>query len=320
MTDITRSYTANHVIPKGVTYVRPLTEDAAKILGSNQAFPLTIAVTALDHFSAETGFNEKDDTANVSREFAAELPVDDIQDQWLAYWMMGVTGSISDAGGAVADEAHNVLLDGEIQLGRSASNPIGAKKISAVSIDHAQNGASGWAAQVYAAGAYIVEGSYVYQTVAGGTSSGTIPTFPTTVGDTVTDAGSVVWVNVGLVTLVELTDYEVDTELGRIKILSTARVADGQSYLFDYTTAANTVQGVWSSSNDVAELEVEVIGTAVKGAKQNWLFPRVKLTPSGEMSLKNAEANWQSMTFTMTVLKPTDGRESVYKNGLPVLD
>jgi hypothetical protein len=323
MTEITRAYTANHVIPKGVTYVRRLDESGAKILGSNQAFPLTIEVTALDHFSAESGFNEKDDTANVSRDFSSELPVEDIQDEWLANWLMGNYGAISDAGGAVTNEAHALILNSEIQLGRGVAplTAAGARMISAVTIKHSATGAAGWiTATVYAAGDYITEGLYIYKAPVGGTSAGTIPTFPTTIGGTVADTGGFEWVNVGLDTLVELTDYQVGSDLGRIKILSTAGVAAGESYLFDYTKAANTLQGAWSSDSDVEELEVEIIGTAVKGAKQNWLFPRVKLTPSGEMSLKSEEAAWQRMTFTMTVLKPTDGRESVYKNGAAVLD
>lgn len=308
----------NHTIPKGDTYIRRLTDSGAKLLGSNQQFPLTIEVTTLDHFSAATGYNEKDDSANISRLFNAEITVHQITDENLSYFLLGTYGDITSAGGAVTNETHTITLNTEIQLGRTANKPLGARLISAVSIDHAQNGASGWAAQVYAAGAYIKEGSYIYKTVAGGTSSGLEPTFPTTVGATVTDPGSVVWVNMGLSTLVADTDYQIDTDLGRIKILSAARTTTGESYLFDYTEAANTVPSVWTSDDELPEFEMEIISANVKGTKQNWLFPRVKLTPTGELSLKNEEAAWQTISFTVAFLTPTDGRKTAYKNGVPV--
>lgn len=319
MTAINRAYTKNHVIPAGITFVRLLTEDGAKILGSNQQFPLTIAVEELEHFSAETGLGEVDDSAVISRALSAEIIVEDIQDDWLAAFLLGTVGSFTDAGGAVTDEAHDVLLDSEIQMGRALATPLGARQISAVTIEHSATGAAGWlTATVYAAGAYITEGLYIYQAPVGGTSSGTIPTFPSTIGATVADPGGFDWVNVGLDTLVELTDYEVDTVGGRIKILSAAGVASGESYLFDYTTAANTVPSVWTSSTDSAEYELEIKGTAIKGITQDWLFPRVKLIPSGELSLKNAEAGWQQLGFTVKILVPNGGEKAVYQNGIPV--
>lgn len=57
-----------------------------------------------------------------------------------------------------------------------------------------------WAAATWAAGAVVIPttpNGFLYIAPAGGTSTGSVPTFPTIVGETVTDSGSVIWANIG---------------------------------------------------------------------------------------------------------------------------
>ncbi len=114
---------------------------------------------------------------------------------------------------------------------------------TAVTVE-ATNGkaATAWeATTAYSLNAYKVPATpngYYYRCSTAGTSHSSAPSWPTTLGATVND-GTAVWTNMGKVTLVADTDYEVRP--GGIFFLAAGNVTNGQGFLVDYTFGAEDV-------------------------------------------------------------------------------
>lgn len=88
---------------------------------------------------------------------------------------------------------------------------------------------------------------YYYKATTAGTSGGTIPTYPTTIGATVTD-GTVVWTCAGKTTLVSGTDYTVRS--GGLYVEAAATIA-GEVWTCGYTkAAADVVQALLTSGKE----------------------------------------------------------------------
>jgi hypothetical protein len=100
--------------------------------------------------------------------------------------------------------------------------------------------AAAWQADTsYSVGAYVVPTSpndHFYKCTAAGTSAASEPTFPTD-GTTVTDGG-VTWKDMGPITAVQDTDFEVLSRTGMIRALSTGQIEAGEVLLvsFDYAS------------------------------------------------------------------------------------
>lgn len=103
----------------------------------------------------------------------------------------------------------------------------------------------------YALNALIVPAvpnGYYYKVTTAGTSGGTVPTFPTEVGDTVTD-GTVVLTCMGKTSLTAGTDYDV--RKGGIVVLDAAEFTDGETLSMGYTKAlASKVQLLVASGKE----------------------------------------------------------------------
>ncbi len=116
----------------------------------------------------------------------------------------------------------------------------------------------------------------------------------------------------GTTALVENTDYTVDLDLARVTILTTgSTVVLGDTLTVEYTAPAQNRQRVISGKDPIAGALRYISFNAV-GAKFDWFFPYVKLTPDGEFNLKGDD--WQTMNFNMQVLRKT-GLEAVYIDG-----
>ena len=104
----------------------------------------------------------------------------------------------------------------------------------------------------YALNAYVTPATangFYYKATAAGTSAGTIPTFPTTIGATVTD-GTVTWTCAGRTTMVANTDYEVRP--GGIFFFA-GRILAGETMTCGYTrAAADVMQALTNSGKEYA--------------------------------------------------------------------
>lgn len=127
----------------------------------------------------------------------------------------------------------------------------------------------------YALGDYVTPATpngFYYKATAAGTSAGTIPTYPTTIGGTVTD-GTVTWTCAGKTTLVSGTDYEVRG--AGIYVLTGATIA-GETWTVGYTKAATGVVQALVDSGKEYEMLFDGLNEARSGKKVRVNAFRVK--------------------------------------------
>lgn len=123
----------NYTIAKGKLYFN--TGTGERYLGNTPGADLSIETTSLDHFSAESGLREKDDTALVEINRKLSITADDIDaDNW-AMFIIGGKSTLTQSAGSVVDESVGAVKKGlYYQIGASAGNPSGARGISAVTV------------------------------------------------------------------------------------------------------------------------------------------------------------------------------------------
>lgn len=107
-----------------------------------------------------------------------------------------------------------------------------------------------------------------------------------------------------------LNNWEVDLTTGRLKILDTAvDVADGDTLTITYDTAAQTLSQVIAKGLSIYGA-LRFISANPVGKKTDYFFPYVKITPDGDFNLKGDD--WQSLGFTVDILKLNDTTERIY--------
>lgn len=136
----------------------------------------------------------------------------------------------------------------------------------------------------YALGDYVTPvtpNGFYYKATAAGTSAGTTPTYPTTIGGTVTD-GTVTWTCAGKTTLVAGTDYE--TRAGGIMVYAVATIA-GEVWTIGYTKALAERMEALTSSGKEYELLFEGLNEARSGKRTIVRAYRVKAGALANLSL-----------------------------------
>lgn len=105
-------------------------------------------------------------------------------------------------------------------------------------------------------------------------------------------------------------NFEVDEKLGRIYIeADSADIPDDTEIQITFDVAAST-RGQVVSKNRSIYCAIRFVADNPKGLNRDYYFPYVKLSPDGDYNLKGEE--WQSMGFTMEILKKASNIESVY--------
>lgn len=159
-----------------------------------------------------------------------------------------------------------------------------------------------WAASTaIATGAYrvpTVANTYYYKATTGGTSGSSQPTWPTTVGGTVTDGG-VTWTNMGKIVKVAGTDYV----LSRSGILMTAAAGccePGRPLLVDYTKLAGSVIEAITAAGTIWKLLFDGANTGAGGKPVTIRGHRVKFSPADSFpSISDKFASYKlTATFT----------------------
>jgi len=121
---------------------------------------------------------------------------------------------------------------------------------------------------------------------------------------------SAVTVKIGATTVDMAGNYEVDAVTGRIYILDDAAdINAGDDLLIDYTAAAGTEEIVVAAGT-VIEGRLEFIAANAAGQNRDYIWPFVQISPDGDFALKGDD--WQTMSFTLEVLKLNDSTERQY--------
>lgn len=128
----------NYTIPKGKIYFDDGTGE--EYLGNTPGADLSVEATSLDHYSAESGIREKDDTALVEINRKLAITADDISVGNWSRFIIGSIGSITQTAVAVVDAVLGAVALGKVQQGRyyqlgvTSGNPSGVRDVTGVTI------------------------------------------------------------------------------------------------------------------------------------------------------------------------------------------
>lgn len=206
-----------------------------------------------------------------------------------------VYGSVSAVtAGAVSSEAQTAYPDALVSL---ANMPATTPAPTVVGGSGAATRANTTA---YALGAFIVPATpndYFYKVTTAGTSAGAPPTFPTVIGQTVTD-GTVVLTCAGKTAPVAGTDYEVRG--AGLFVQAGAVMAGGVPWAVSYTKAATDVVQALTTSGKEYELIFDGLNEARSGKRTRVTAFRVK--PGALQSLALIGEEYGALEVTAEVL------------------
>ena len=122
----------------------------------------------------------------------------------------------------------------------------------------------------------------------------------------------------GTTTYVAGTDYNVDTETGRVQIIEGGGIATGSEVQFGYTPVAASFESVKSGGKSELQGALRVVSDNATGGNRDWYLPKVTLTPNGDLPLIAEGTDVVAMEFGLEALKPANG-EAIYCDGRPVV-
>lgn len=307
-------------IPRGKVYFDPYDANDAltgeRHLGNCPAFTVAAESERAEHYSSETGLKQKDASVLLQVNRTGSMTIDNMSTENVGLFISGSESTVTQTSTTVSGEEHTVISGRHYQLGYSTNNPGGARGISGVTV---AADADAWAtATAYAVGDIVkpTSGSdlhYYRCTVAGTSHASTEPTWPTD-GSTITD-GTVTWEDAGTLAFVAGTDYNVDTDLGRLQILDTVGAVP-TPIVVGYTRPAKTWDRIASGSETQLYGAMRIISDNASGDDRDFYFPYVSLQPSGDMPIIAEGTDFASMQFTVEVLKPAN-MEAIYIDGRP---
>lgn len=123
----------NYTIPKGKIYFDDGTGE--EYLGNTPTADLGSESTSLDHYNADSGIREKDDSALVEITRKLTITADDISTANWARFIIGNVSTLTQAATPVVDHSMGAVKQGKYyQLGATTGNPSGARGVTAVTI------------------------------------------------------------------------------------------------------------------------------------------------------------------------------------------
>lgn len=121
----------NYTIPKGKMYFND--GNGEQYIGNTPTAELAIEVSSLDHYSAESGIREKDDSALVEINRTLSITADDISVANWSRFIIGTVGVKAQTATPVIAEAIGKVKQGRYyQLGATTVNPSGVRLVSSV--------------------------------------------------------------------------------------------------------------------------------------------------------------------------------------------
>ena len=120
----------------------------------------------------------------------------------------------------------------------------------------------------------------------------------------------------GTTTHVAGTDYNIDTETGRVQIIEGGAIVAG-NVTFGYTPVAGTFVAVKSGAKAELTGALRIVSDNATGGNRDWYLPKVTLSPEGDLQLIAEGTDVVKMAFALEALKPANG-EAIYCDGRPV--
>lgn len=283
-------------------------------------FPLTIDTgTPTESFSRRNSSRAKifSKAGTVSRTFTATTQ--SINDEMLKIWLAATVSTVTQtASGVTNEEWVNVQYGRLYRFGESTTNPGGVRGVSSVTLRTYPSAATSWSSSAYALGDYVDPGNgYVYRvTTDNGNSDASEPTWPTTIGQTVTD-GDLVWTCVDTKkTFVANTDYELDDSAATGGRVLWTESAGDHSYVFaDYTPTANSRTRLSTGTSAQKSGKVRFYMDE-PNAGEIFTCQSCTIRPSGDYALLGDETTLQSLTFEIEILEPASGA-AIVRDGAP---
>ena len=130
----------NYTLGRGRLYFArfaPGTQDPTgyQYFGNTPEVNLSIETENLDHFSAESGVREKDDSVALQTNRTGSFTTDHISERNLALFFFGDVSTLTTSSGTVTGEAvAGIVKGGFVQVGIGPANPVGVRGISAVTV------------------------------------------------------------------------------------------------------------------------------------------------------------------------------------------
>jgi hypothetical protein len=313
------------LVSGGEAYINPLSALlqylGERYLGLSSSLGITIKTDRIQSYSSEQGLHELDDETVTKITRTGKLTVRQFSLENLKLFLAGTAGIQVQTTGTVTGESITVMPDRYYQLGTSVANPSGVRRVSAVTVA-APTTLAAWAATtVYAAGAKVKPAAtplYAYQAITAGTSGATAPTWPTIVGDVVTDGG-VSWVCIGILAPVLDTDYTLDSAMARLYVLPTARVHPDypMPWSVGYTRSAAERERLVTGALTDAYGAMRFIAKNAKGQFRDVYAPYVTFAPSGDLSLKEDSPKYAELSFELSFSKGLNGEPALIIDGRP---
>lgn len=131
----------NYTLGRGKAYfsrfvVSTQNPEGFRYIGNTPELSFTIEAENLDHFSSDEGVREKDASVPLQTNRTGTFTTDSISPENISYFFFGEASLVVIAGGAVVDESHpNVILGSYLQIGRTPTNPSGARGITSVTVE-----------------------------------------------------------------------------------------------------------------------------------------------------------------------------------------
>ncbi len=327
-------YTKKYRLGRGTVHFNPLVSGVYEgffRLGNCPDYLLTLKGKQLSHESSESGLAETDLDKLIAIERSAKITCDNLSDRILQTYLAGTAVTLTQAAATVTAEAMGIVHAGRMyKLGVTTNVPDGVNKISAVGLTIS---AANFAVSTpYAVGQVLLNPTptaFAYLVTVAGTSTGTLPTFPATIGDTVV-SGGVTIKNIGSTTFANLTAFTFDAQLGYVNVLETGNIATLTaaaeavggtiSLLSGYTKAASTTAQIKTGA--AAGLNGQLLFLAEDplddGVITQWLFPSVSLTPDGDLSLITGD-KLQEAKFSVGISILDSSTPAIKRNGAPAL-
>lgn len=286
-------------------------------VGNAPDFKINIKADLYQHTSSESGLAEVDYTAPKSITRTAQVTIDNITDRNLALFIAGALVAQMQTADPIANEMlPGIAVGAHYQLGKTAQNPTGVRKVASVTLKLPAGGAH-QTEHAYAAGALVADAGKLYVASVAGLSGAAAPAFASNSVGEMTIDGTVTWAYVGASADVYTAnqDYVLDAEHALVGILGTGKLAAigainatlptrsaWVGLLANYTPSAGSRTQI--KTGDVPQLSAEAkyISDNPTGANRDCYCADVTITPNGDLSLITADKN-MSLTLDISINK-----------------